>query len=179
MTCTIEQLNPASPELPLVAARMRDTLIEVLGEEVGGSMYDLPWVLDRATSHLDGRLPGAIFVAHQGPQGPSVGHIIVRQEHDEHGDYGLVSTAYVLPEVRRQGVAAALLAAAHGWFADRGLQRTATDTAQTNHPLIALYARHGYEVVVRWEAEQMVRLGRNWQPADGSQATIAGRSASA
>jgi ribosomal protein S18 acetylase RimI-like enzyme len=40
-----------------------------------------------------------------------------------------------------------------------GLTRSATDTARDNHQLIALYRKHGYEVVL--EAGEMVRLARH------------------
>jgi len=154
-------LHPHSDELSMVAERMRATLIEVLGQPQGASLYDIPWLLDRARSHVDGRLPGAIFIARQDGSGAHVGHIIVREEHDADGRYGLVSTIYVVPDHRHLGAATTLLAAAHGWFEARGLARTATDTSQTNVPLIRLYERHGYEIVFRSEEKKMVRLGRN------------------
>ena len=160
----IERIQQDSKELPIIASRMRDTLIDVLGVEIGSSMYSLEWLRDRAVSHLDGRLSGAIYIARFGPENQHVGHIIIRQEEDERGHYGLVTTAYVLPEMRRKGIADALLDAAHAWFSSQQLLRTATDTGENNHPLIALYARHGYEIIFHSQEKQMVRLGRELFP---------------
>ena len=160
MSIIIDPIQLGSPDLQIVASRMRDTLIDVLGEEVGESMYSLEWLYDRAVSHIDGRLLGAIYIARVGPESQNVGHIIVRQEEDERGQFGLVTTAYVLPEMRRKGIASTLLGAAHTWFLSHRLFRTATDTAENNHPLIALYGRHGYEVIFHSKEKQMVRLSR-------------------
>ena len=159
MTIDVVRLDErAADELDLIAARMRATLVEVLGQEMGASLYSLEWLRDRAASHVDGRCPGAVFVAKRRAGGESLGHIIVRQELDGHGPFGLVSTIYVLPEVRRNGVAARLVDAAHGWFHSRGLDRCATDTSETNLPLIRLFEGLGYEVVFHSEEKKMVRL---------------------
>lgn len=155
----------AADELDLVAARMRATLVEVLGRETGESLYSLEWLRDRAASHVDGRCPGAIFVAKPRGDGESVGHIIVREEADDDGPLGLVSTIYVLPGARRGGVAGRLLDAAHQWFQARGLDRTATDTSQTNLPLIRLFEGFGYAIVFRSEEKKMVRLMKGSSPA--------------
>lgn len=144
-------------DLETIAVRMRATLIEVLGQETGGSLYSLDWLRDRAASHLDGRCIGAIFVARREAT-DDLGHIIVRQEADEVGPFGLVSTIYVRPEARRACVAKRLVDAAHRWFERRGLQRSATDTSQTNVPLIRLFGHFGYEVVDRDMEQKMVRL---------------------
>jgi len=166
MSIIIDRIQLGSAELPLIASRMRNTLIDVLGEEVGESMYSLEWLYDRAVSHIDGRLLGAIYIARVGPENHNVGHIIVRQEEDEHGQFGLVTTSYVLPEMRRKGLASALLGAAHNWFLSRKLLRTATDTAENNRPLIELYGRHGYEVIFHSKEKQMVRLSRELLPTE-------------
>lgn len=160
----IDRVPQGSAELALVASRMRDTLIEVLGEATGGTMYSLDWLLDRASSHVDGRLPGAIYVARRDSDSGNVGHIVVRKEVDEQGDFGLVSTIYVLPEQRHAGIATTLLEAAHGWFHEQGLTRTATDTSETNRPLIGLFERHGYVTVFHSPEKRMVRLSRDAAP---------------
>ena len=148
----------AAQELDLIAARMRATLVEVLGQQEGESLYSLEWLRDRAASHLDGTYPGAIFVARRRADAHSLGHVIVRQERDDDGALGLVSTIYVVPEARRSGVASSLLHAAHHWFDSRRLCRSATDTSQANLPLIRLFERFGYAVVFRSEEKKMVRL---------------------
>lgn len=146
--------------LDVVATRMRATLIEVLGEDVGSSMYSFEWLKDRAKSHIDGRLPGAIFVARLAHADDLAGHIIVREEPDADGPLGLVSTIYVQPELRHLGVASGLLRAAHAWFDGRSLTRWATDTSSTNTPLIDLFGRFGYSVTYRSDEKSMVRLSR-------------------
>ena len=41
----IRAIDPQSrAEVELVASRMRQTLVEVLGEEVGGNMYTMDWL---------------------------------------------------------------------------------------------------------------------------------------
>ncbi|MTK64544.1 MAG: GNAT family N-acetyltransferase [Methanobacterium sp.] len=158
---TIDRVPKGSTELALVASRMRDTLIEVLGEEAGANMYSLDWLLDRASSHVDGRLRGAIYVVRRDSEPGNVGHIVVRKEADDQGNFGLVSTIYVLPELRHTGIATTLLEVAHGWFREQGLTRTATDTSETNRPLIGLFERHGYVTVFHSPEKRMVRLNRD------------------
>ena len=145
-------------QLELVAARMRATLVEVLGPEIGEPMYSLEWLRDRAASHVDGRCVGAIFIAKDSGAEGNIGHIILRQELDAEGPLGLVSTIYVLPAGRRHGVARQLVDAAHDWFRSRGLRRSATDTSNTNTPLIRLFNGLGYEIVFRSGEKNMVRL---------------------
>ena len=145
-------------QLDLIAVRMRATLVEVLGPETGESMYSLEWLRDRAASHLDGRCVGAIFIARGSGAEGNIGHIILREELDDEGPLGLVSTIYVLPAGRRHGVARQLVDAAHGWFQSRDLRRCATDTSNTNTPLIRLLNGLGYEIVFRSEEKNMVRL---------------------
>ena len=50
--------EPLTDQLDLIASRMRATLIEVLGPEVGVALHSLDWLKDCATSHIDGRQPG-------------------------------------------------------------------------------------------------------------------------
>jgi GNAT superfamily N-acetyltransferase len=80
-TSLIRPINPdSSTEIELVAARMRQTLIEVISEEVGSSMYTMEWLIQRAKFHLDpAQCDGQIFVAEL-PSGEIVGHTIVRVE---------------------------------------------------------------------------------------------------
>lgn len=70
-------------EIELIAARIRQTLVEVINEEVGGSMYSLNWLIERAKFHLDpAQCDGQIFVA-ESESGDIVGHTIVRVEREE------------------------------------------------------------------------------------------------
>ena len=103
----------AAAHIHLVAARMRQTLIEVLGQERGSAMYSLPWLVDRVEFHLDpARSTGAVLLALDGRDAAVIGHTIVRVEvQEECPRLGLFSTIYVVPEKRRAGVARALVAA--------------------------------------------------------------------
>lgn len=134
-------------ELALVAARMRLTLLEVVGDD----LYTPAWLLARAQHHVD---HGAVFVAVH--QGAVIGHTIVRVD----AGRGLFSTTYVVPEARRMGAADALLDAGERWLTARDVPELTTWTSATNTPLIRLYERRGYAVVERAPEPGMVRLAR-------------------
>jgi GNAT superfamily N-acetyltransferase len=126
---------------------MRQTLVEVLGEEVGGNMYQMDWLVGRVLFHLDPeRCNGAVFIS-EDEIGAITGHTIVRVEQDdEFGEIGLFSTTYVIPEARRHGTAAALLAHGEQWMADQKMTRAVTYTDVDNKPLQELYQSHGYSM---------------------------------
>jgi GNAT superfamily N-acetyltransferase len=164
----IRPLTPASlREMALVARRMRRTLIEVEGEEIGGSMYSMEWLLERVRWHLDPRsCTGEVFLA-IADDAVVAGHTIVRIERPAQGEpFGLFSTTWVEPAYRRQALAAALLRRGEQWMAEQGVATASTWTSSTNAPLIALYARHGYTEAERGEhpgtGTAMVRLARQW-----------------
>lgn len=144
----VRPIDPAaSDEVALVALRMRLTLVEVLGEEVGGSMYDAAWLQDRVMQHLDGRIERAeVFVAEIGES--IVGHTIVRVDADDDGSpIGLFSTIYVDPSARARGVAGELIAHGEAWMRKRRMRVARTYTATTNEPLHRLFGRHGYTII--------------------------------
>lgn len=151
------QIRPlkSDAERALVARRMRQTLVEVLGEQRGTSMYTLAWLEQRVGEHL-GREDAAVLLAEDA--GAISGHTIVRVEEDDRGRFGLFSTTFVAPEARRQGIAAALLAAGEAWMTDRALPRAVTWTAADNARLIRLYEGRSYRIVER--SGEMVRLER-------------------
>ncbi|WP_431265286.1 GNAT family N-acetyltransferase [Roseateles chitinivorans] len=156
--------------IDLVATRMRETLIEVEGEAVGGAMYSMDWLRDRVHWHLDGR--AAEVVVADDATGAMVGHTIYRIESGgaalSAAPFGLISTTYVAPEARRLGVAQGLLAHAEEWFRKRHLLLSCTWTSETNRPLIALYARNGYVEAERGPNQltqtMMVRLTKALTP---------------
>lgn len=160
----IAPLDPTRGDLiDRVALRMRLTLQEVLGEEAGRTLYTLEWLVDRVWFHLDpGRSRAAVLLAWAG-EDRMVGHTIVRVETGEDGlPLGLFSTTYVDPAHRRQGVADRLLTSGEAWMRGQNLDRAATDTSATNGKLIALYRKHGYEIILARDG--MVRLGRTFDP---------------
>jgi len=158
----------APDEIERVAERMRLTLMEVEGDEVGGALYTLDWLRDRVRWHLDpAACTGEVFVAEAAGEDVA-GHTIVRVETDVLGRrFGLFSTTYVVPAWRRHGVAAALLVHGEEWLRAHGVPSISTWTSATNTPLIALYARHGYSEAERGDhpatGTSMVRLERTWR----------------
>lgn len=149
-------------EIGLVAERMGATLMEVEGQE----LYDLAWRIDRVRWHLNPANTEARVVLGIDDGGAIVGHTTFRVEEEETGRrFGLVSTSYVIPAARRQGLAAAFLQEAEAWFRARQLPLAATWTSSTNAPLIALYARHGFAEDMRGPNDltgtMMVRLAKN------------------
>jgi GNAT superfamily N-acetyltransferase len=171
----IRDIRAASgEEIALVAARMRDTLIEVEGEEHGASMYSLEWLAERVRWHLDpSQTTARVMLAERdsteetlhGPRNSTststgnashsiVGHCIVRVDGRAappagagEAAIGLIVTTYVCPEFRRHGLAARFLQEAEQWVMAHGLSHLATWTSATNTPLIALYQRCGYAEV--------------------------------
>lgn len=126
---------------------MRDTLVEVLGEERGGSMYSMDWLIDRAAFHLDPeKCDGEIFLA-VADDGEIVGHNILRIEKDDEGPFGLFSTTYVAPAARGKGFAKFLVEQGEKWFIDKGMTRMFTYTEENNEPLKRLFCSMGFEVV--------------------------------
>jgi len=134
-------------EFELVANRMRETLVEVLGAERGGGMYTMEWLIARARFHVDPTAClGEILLAVDGSD-VVVGHTILRVESSEEGGkFGLFSTIYVLPDARRLGVASALIRAGLAWFSARGLTLFRTYTDEHNAPLIRLFESEGFAV---------------------------------
>jgi GNAT superfamily N-acetyltransferase len=145
-------------EVHWVADRMRRTLIEVFGAEVGENMYSIDWLRARVRWHLDPSVvSGEVFLVET--EAELRGYSIVRVELDAAGARtGLMATTYVEPAWRRRGLAQALLSHAEAWFSAQGVVRLATNTSQTNQPLIALFERNGYQIMLTVPETRMIRL---------------------
>jgi GNAT superfamily N-acetyltransferase len=131
-------------EVLWVAVRMRRTLMEVLGDEEGESLYSLDWLERRVRYHLDpDQCKGQIFISVRA-DGQRQGYTIVRREEPA---LGLFSTTYVEQEWRRQGVAQALLERGEEWMRELGLTRAVSYTAADNQKLHRLYLNRGYQLV--------------------------------
>ena len=104
----IRELNPQSEsEILLVAQRMRQTLVEVLGEEKGGSMYTMEWLVDRVRWHLNpSNTNGRVFLS-ENRNGEIIAHAIARIDHGS--SFGYFSTIFVEPSSRRSGIASLLM----------------------------------------------------------------------
>ncbi len=160
-TIVIRPIDPRNDqEIDLVAERMRATLAEVLGEE-GYNMYTPEWLRNRVRWHLDEeQCIGRVLLA-VNSQGTIMGHVIARVEDAFAPEsIGLVSTIYVCPALRRRGIAKALLDASEGWLTEQRVATLATDTSETNRPLIDLFMQRGYAVTFHSTEKRMVRLSR-------------------
>ena len=134
-------------EIELVANRMRETLIEVLGEERGADMYSLDWLAQRVRWHLDpSEVLGQVFLAVDSDQ-HICGHTIVRKDKDDDGaPIGLFTTTYVAPASRRHGVAKLLLDQGETWIREHDLSEAVTYTEKDNIKLQNLYLEHDYKM---------------------------------
>lgn len=148
----------------MVASRMRLTLIEVLGQERGKSLYTDEWLQQRVQFHLDpSKSIGQVFVAENNER-EIIGHFIVRIDKDDSGKaIGLGSTIYVAPEFRNKSIATSLLATAEAWMVSHGMTEAVYYTASSNSNLINLYLKQGYEIAEK--QSEMVRLTKE---LDGS-----------
>ncbi|MEQ1516518.1 MAG: GNAT family N-acetyltransferase [Usitatibacteraceae bacterium] len=162
----IRPIDPQSAEeIAIVAQRMRETLIEVEGEETGTALYTIDWLKDRVKWHLNPQMcTGQVFLS-ENAQGHITGHTIVRVEVDEAGnEFGLFSTTFVEPTFRKQAVASRLTVQGEEWMRAREMTLSATWTSATNTKLIRLYTKHGYQIDQRHTHEvtqtQMVRLAK-------------------
>jgi GNAT superfamily N-acetyltransferase len=157
----VRPIDPASAdEIALVARRMRCTLIEVLGQERGGSMYDHAWLERRVRAHLTpAEIVGEVFLS-EDAAGVVTGHCIVRVEQDDElGAVGLFSTVYVVPAHRRAGVATELVACGERWMRARKLALAVTYTDEDNTGLQTLFRARGYALTPMPRA--FVRLARS------------------
>jgi len=157
----IRALDPQSrAEVELVASRMRQTLVEVLGEEVGGSLYTMDWLIQRVLWHLDpNQCVGQVFLS-EDSEGHITGHTIVRIELDQAGnEIGLFSTFFVEPGSRNKAVATSFVAHGEKWMLDHGMITAVTYTAETNDRLKRLLVGLGYQAVAA--SDQMIALSKS------------------
>lgn len=161
----IRPLDPSSAaEIDLVAGRMRETLVEVLGDARGTALYTMDWLRDRVRWHLDPEKTTARIFLAELAGGHVAGHTIVRVDRDDDGrPIGLFSTTFVEPASRRLAIATSLVRCGEAWLTERGMTVLVTDTSRTNTKLIRLFEKHGYRIVLA--VEDMVRLARTLPPA--------------
>lgn len=142
-------------EIALVASRLRQTLVEVLGEEKGTGLYSMEWLLDRIRFHLDPQETKKIFLVDD-----DAGHIraqaIARVEREGQSSYGYFSTIFVEPNFRNQGLATRLILHVESWFRRLNMPKIIYNTADNHTKLIRLFERHGYRITLY--ASEMVQL---------------------
>jgi GNAT superfamily N-acetyltransferase len=150
-----------------VAEGMRATLIEVEGEAKGTALYTMDWLRERVHWHLTHPCASVLLLRSLADE-RLAGYSIVRREVEGSEAFGLVSTTYVWPTWRRQGLAQRLLEAGEAWMREQALQVACTWTSESNLPLISLYSRRGY-VVQQWHRHEttgtpMICLRRSLLP---------------
>jgi hypothetical protein len=157
----IRAIDPQSPaEVELVASRMRETLVEVLGEKVGGNMYTMDWLIQRVLWHLDpNQCVGQVFLS-EDSEGHITGHTIVRIQLDEAGkEIGLFSTFFVEPGSRNQTIATSFVVHGEKWMMDHGMTTAVTYTAESNDKLKNLLVSLGYQIVAA--QNEMIALSKS------------------
>ncbi len=159
-SCRIRPIDAANAaEIQLVAQRMRQTLIEVLGEARGSAMYSPAWLEQRVRWHLDGHATTGEVLLAETLDGVIVGHTIVRIDQDEAGaPVGLFSTIYVDPAFRNAGVAQRLVTCGEAWMVRYALSRAVTYTDVDNIKLQTLFRARGY--VMKAMPDDFVELSR-------------------
>ena len=158
---TIREIDATSAdEVVLVAARMRQTLVELLGEQRGTELYSMDWLVQRVRWHVDPEQTVAKVFLVERPDGWITAHAITRIEHDEQGKpYGYFSTVFVEPGSRREGVASALVRHVESWLRSVGMLTVSYNTAADHENVIRLFERHGYRITHR--TAEMVQLSKS------------------
>lgn len=147
----------SADEIGLVARRMRETLIEVLGEQRGAALYSIDELLQRVRWHLDPAATTAKIFVTEDVRGAIIAHAIARIEVDENGDrYGYFSTVFVEPGSRAKGVGTSLIREVEAWLKSMNMPRIVYNTAADHAKLIRLFGRHGFRITLR--ADEMVQL---------------------
>ena len=123
----------STAEITLVASRMWETLIEVLGKQSGTALYSMDWLLDRVKWHLDSEQTTAKIFLAESPRLEIIDHAIVRIEKDDmENSYGYFSTIFIEPASRNRGIANTLLLHVEDWLKQMKSPKVIYNTAE-NH----------------------------------------------
>lgn len=146
-------------EIKIVASRMGQTLVEVLGPEKGKNYYSDEWLVDRLKWHLDRKNCHAKVAVMISVDNEIIGHAIARLEKDEQqSHFGYFSTIYVSPKSRKQGLALRLIEHIEQWLMANDMKKIVYNTAENHHRLISIFEKRGYQITHR--EDQMVQLTR-------------------
>jgi len=155
----VREIDPYSEsEIQLVARRMRETMVEVLGESRGNAIYSMDWLLDRVRWHLNPKCTlGKVFVL-EDLNGEIQGHAIARI--DFGSDFGYFSTLFVDPPARGRGLAKSLIAHVESWLVSQGMLKIIYNTAINHKTVISLFRSRGY--LITHSESEMVQLTKNF-----------------
>lgn len=157
----IREIDPQSEtEIKLVAQRMRQTLVEVLGQQQGEAMYSMDWLIDRVRGHLDSNnTEGRIFLS-ENEDGEIIGHAIARIDHGS--KFGYFSTIFVEPKARNNGIAHSLVNHVESWISGRCMPKIVYNTSEKHTAILNLFKSMGYEITHSESA--MVQLTKVLRP---------------
>jgi ribosomal protein S18 acetylase RimI-like enzyme len=147
----------SSAEILLVAQRMRETLLEVLGAEKGKSLYTQDWLVDRVRWHLNPDCSVSKIFLYVTNDNEIIGHAIARIEKDqEQVSFGYFSTIYIEPSFRHKGLAKELMDKVENWFDELNLKKFVYNTAENHSRLIKAFIARGYQIT--HNENEMVQL---------------------
>jgi GNAT superfamily N-acetyltransferase len=155
----IREINLNSEvEIDLVAKRMQQTLIEVLGYERGESMYSIDWLRNRVKWHLDqSNTDGRVFLLVNHEQ-EIIGHAIARV--DFGSSFGYFSTIFIEPKSRKSGLAKMLINHVETWFKEKKMPQVIYNTGTHHIAIINLFESIGYKISL--EESEMVQLSKKF-----------------
>ncbi|HET6703111.1 MAG TPA: GNAT family N-acetyltransferase [Gemmatimonadaceae bacterium] len=136
------------------AERIAELRLALLGEHSSNAIYsrlrrDAPSRAIELTRDQLAREHEAMFVATKGQRVVGVLRCIDQRGHRllRPARFALISTVYVEPAVRRQGVLRSLMEAAVGWSRERGLTEMRLQNAIDNPLALAAWDALGFRVV--------------------------------
>ncbi len=141
----IRVIDPGSDfEINLVAQRMQQTLVEVLGPEKGETMYSLDWLIERVRWHLDLQKTNGKVLILEDQSKAIIGHAIARIDYNSPG--GLFSTVFIEKSCRRIGGASKLINHVEAWFTKNRVTKIVYNTAENHTPILKLFMSRGYAI---------------------------------
>lgn len=171
----------ARPPIDIRRAELadHDALCELFAEVDAAHSAALPDIFRRVRGparsraylkHLLADPDAALFVA-GGAAGGLSGLVDVRAQHTPDVPlvvprrYALIDTLVVRRGEQRRGIGRALMAAAHGWARERGLQEVMLNVWEFNTGAIAFYESLGYATAMRRMRLQFEGPGEGDEPA--------------
>jgi ribosomal protein S18 acetylase RimI-like enzyme len=143
----IRDINPNSnEEIKIVAERMRETLIEVLGKDKGESMYSLEWLTERVLWHLDSKNTDGKVIVICNKEQKIFGHAICRIDYDDQKKpFGYFSTIFLAQEFRNLGLASEIVTFVENWFISKNVNKFVYNTATNHTAILKLFHKHGFK----------------------------------